>query len=181
MKVSLADLSSLQRKVEIRVNQLQEKVLDIWGTNVSNIEIAYDLHTIRLGGQAVVKKHTYKMRLHPAALLKYKDQYINDIVVHEYAHLVQLKLYPNSKPHGREWKQIMRFLGADPNRCHKFNLDKALEEFGAGKQSQRRKRKTFTYKCNCNEYQLSSIRHNRVVSGKQTYFCKKCKQTLELK
>ena len=47
-----------------------------------------------------------------------------DTVLHEIAHIVARKQYPDLKisVHGPEWKQIARELGAKPERCHSMRL-----------------------------------------------------------
>lgn len=43
------------------------------------------------------------------------------LVIHEACHVVQRYLYPYSKPHGHEWKRLMRRCGLTPERCHSIN------------------------------------------------------------
>ena len=100
------------------------------------------------------------------------EHLINHTVPHEVAHIVQ---YNNPKwtrdrsintPHGHYWKLVMEQFGVEADRCHDLPLPNA------------RQKKTFKYTCGCREFDLTSIRHNRIVSGKKTYSCKKCKGTL---
>lgn len=174
----MKNLDTMKAVVLKKVEMLQAQAEKVYGCRVPNVQIKYDLNTIRLGGQAVTNPHTnlFKMRLHPAALAYYGEEYVERTVVHEFAHLVQRQNYPMSKPHGKEWKSVMRNLGVEPSRCHSYDLEKALK--ACGSKPTGRKVKTFTYKCNCQEHQLTAIRHNRVVKGTQTYHCKKCKTTL---
>jgi len=177
-----ATLESLKNQVSEKIESLQRKVEKKYGKRVQNLTIKYDLKTTRLGGQACYRpisgEHT--LRFHPAALAEYKNEYIEGTVVHEFAHAVQSEFYDyRTKPHGNEWKSVMCFFGKNPKRCHSMNLVEAIKKHSsvtgikAG-----RKVKRYTYKCNCQTHELTVIRHNRVVRGEQSYFCKKCKQTV---
>jgi len=74
---------------------------------------------------------------------------------------------PNIRPHGHEWQPIMRQRGAEPTRCHDYDVS-GLDA---------RRLKYFDYHCSCMRHQLSSIRHNKVAKG-QRYLCKRCGEPL---
>lgn len=94
--------------------------------------------------------------------------FINRTVPHEVAHMVAFQVFgPGIRPHGDEWKAVMALFGADDSRCHNYDLSKVKT----------RQYRRFTYQCNCRSHQLTSIRHNRVLSGYR-YVCKTCKQQL---
>ncbi|WP_457668721.1 SprT family zinc-dependent metalloprotease [Thiolapillus sp.] len=92
---------------------------------------------------------------------------------HEVAHYIMDCLHPRKdiKPHGREWRDLMRAYGLEPTRCHDYDLDKV---------PQRRQRR-FTYTCACREHELSATRHNRVQYGKMEYRCTRCGESLRFK
>lgn len=90
------------------------------------------------------------------------DEFMKETVVHEIAHLVARNVYgANIKPHGVEWKTVMRKLGYEPETTHTMECASA------------RQGSTYKYKCNCDEWDFTSIRHNRVLDGKK-YSCPKC-------
>lgn len=179
----MTKLSSLKNLVQERIETLQDFVVKEFGNRVPNLIIEYSLKSVRLAGSAtfsLVGGSKFKMKLHEAALLEYQQEYIDRTVVHEFAHLVQGQYFPHSKPHGVEWKAIMRFLGNDPSRCHEMNLSKALENFGIVKQK-RRKQKRYVYECDCRIHTITSTRHNKIRKGLSTYSCRNCGQTITLK
>jgi SprT protein len=105
-------------------------------------------------------------------LYRHNEKEFHDHTIpHEVAHYIQHEVYgygKNIKPHGKEWKYVMQtVLGVKATRCHSMDI------------SVSKTRKTFDYKCGCQTYQLTSIRHNKIRKG-TTYSCKKCRQQLKL-
>ncbi len=96
------------------------------------------------------------------------QDFLQRTIPHEVAHLVAYQVHGiRIKPHGNEWKSIMELFAADSSRCHSYDVSKLKT----------RQYRRFLYQCSCRSHQLSSIRHNRVISG-QRYVCKQCKQQL---
>jgi len=113
------------------------------------------------------------LRWHLEAAEKYTEDYIESTVPHEVAHYVVHLLtmagrYGARKvqPHGREWREVMGLSGADPARCHSYDLTPA-----------RRTRK-FQYQCSCRVYELGAVRHGRIMRGDNNYFCPTCRTRL---
>lgn len=97
-------------------------------------------------------------------------------VQHEVAHWIDKEVYgyqrtPSGRRviHGRTWKRIMvNVYGLDPDRCHTFDVSNV-------KARTRVVSRAFTYSCPCNTtFNLTSVRHNKIVSGKMHYTCNKC-------
>lgn len=95
-------------------------------------------------------------------------QSIEDTAAHEVAHLVAYRLY-GDRGHGYAWKRVMRNLGRAPERCVP---NKVVDVPPA------RKVKTFKYVCKCRSWDLTSIRHNRILKGR-TYSCPDCRTKLQ--
>ena len=94
--------------------------------------------------------------------------FLKRTVPHEVAHMVAYQVFGTAiRPHGKEWKSVMAVFGADDARCHDYDLSNIRT----------RQYRRFSYQCNCRSHQLTSIRHNRVLSGYR-YVCKSCKQQL---
>jgi len=89
-------------------------------------------------------------------------------VPHETAHFLAYRLHGRGiRPHGLEWQAIMRRLGADPTRCHDYDI----EGLSA------RRLSYFDYHCDCRDHRLSTIRHNKVRRG-TSYLCRQCGTSL---
>ena len=95
-------------------------------------------------------------------------------VIHEVAHLVTNRLFPNAKPHGREWKYVMRKLGAIPSRCHRYNVASIKET--------RVPTKKYIYTCMCSEgkkeHLIGGQRHNNIVAGRKVFTCNACRERI---
>lgn len=94
----------------------------------------------------------------------------DNTVIHECAHLVTRALFPDASGHGREFKMVMRALGGDGNRCHSYDVSSVKVV----------KTKTrFVYSCSCKMHQVTAHVHKATVSGKTTYRCKKCRDSIK--
>ena len=96
-----------------------------------------------------------------------REHFLLSTVPHEVAHIIQRRLYPCSKPHGIEWRAVMRKLGiSNPSRCHSYAVTPAKIH------------KKFEYKCLCHEPHLVGKKiHSNIQSGAR-YTCRKCKTVL---
>ena len=118
---------------------------------------------IRAGRLCLVRYNLGLLQRHP-------EDFLTATVPHETAHLVTVRLFGTGvKPHGREWRAVMRLFGAEPRRCHDYDVE--------GLQAHRIRR--FRYHCGCRSHLLTSIRHNRILDG-QVYLCRGCGHPLEL-
>ena len=161
-------------------DQIRNKVKELCAkANVPFIEPEFDLRG-RDAGQVV----TYDGDLSRARirfnlpLAEMNDNFIDRTPVHEVAHYVDYyrngcktrrSANGNRDMHGKYWKAIMRELGAqDEKRCHSY---KGVERS--------RKYKMFAYACHAGHYyELTSIRHNKVLKGTMSYVCRECKSKL---
>ena len=63
------------------------------------------------------------MRLNPWLLLRHGEEFIDQTVPHEIAHWLIFCLYGReARPHGAQWRQLMELFGAEPRRCHDYDL-----------------------------------------------------------
>jgi SprT protein len=111
-----------------------------------------------------------QIRFNPWLFAKYpKDSYDNTIP-HEVAHYISDYLYnlKNIKPHGKEWKAIMRDFGAEPNVTGNYTLEGIPVK----------KIKRYDYQCACRQVALTVYRHRKIIQGVQQYCCRDCKQIL---
>lgn len=105
------------------------------------------------------------------------DDFIKQTVPHEVAHAVCGALFATAsygKPHGHCWKNVMRWLGADPERCHDYNVKNA-----------RAYNKTkYLWGCRCGCHVVGPVKHKKMFAS-QTLFkqfryrCSRCKNPVE--
>ena len=98
-------------------------------------------------------------------------QFIQRTPVHEVAHILTRQKYgARAQSHGREWKYVMsNIFGKTPDRCHSYDMSDVPTK----------KLNRYPYKCSCQTFELTTIRHNRIVRGEQIYRCPKCRSILK--
>ena len=107
-----------------------------------------------------------EIRLNPVLLLENQQAFIDEVVPHELAHLLVWKYFGRVPPHGKEWQWMMEsVLGVAARRTHQFELASV-------------RTRTFPYRCQCQQHQLTVRRHNRVLRGEATYRCVRCGDVL---
>jgi SprT protein len=126
-----------------------------------NPVVLFDLQG-RIAGQAW---GNYKIRLNIDLLVHNWEEFMQDTIPHEVAHLVQKVLYPYDKSHGRGWKSIMRGFGCNPKRTH--NMDLSCTKV-------RRQARVEASCAHCGkEIKLTTTRAKRLMNGRR-YFHPAC-------
>ena len=152
----------IKRNIERKVAICIKKANDFF-------DIALSLPTIKMNqrgrsaGTAYLQKHEVRFNIY--MYHQSPEEFVNNVVPHEVAHLVVFYLYGiNARPHGKEWQNIMiNLYGVEPARTHRFDPKPPS--------------KTFSYQCDCQQHQLSVRRHNRIKKGGQ-YICRECRSIL---
>lgn len=165
--------AQLQQVVEAKVEEVRAKFTAQYGSqylrNIPFPVVKYDLGG-SMAGQAI---DIDTVRLNPVLLLENRNQMIHQTLPHEICHLIQHYYAPRSSAHGIEWQRLMRAIGLNPHRCHDMDTTNAVQMTG-------RKKRKFQYKCSCSDdIVVSSVRHNRMSRGTQTYHCTSCKENIE--
>ena len=110
-----------------------------------------------------------ELRFNPVLLQENQQHFITHTVPHEVAHLLVYQLYGRTKPHGKEWQQIMnQIFDLTAKTTHQYDVSNV-------------KGKTFTYACQCTDHQLTIRRHNKIIRDNIKYICRLCKQSLTIK
>lgn len=101
-------------------------------------------------------------------LLENHPEKVIETLKHEIGHAVVLNRYGKrrTKPHGREWKSVMRELGVDnPEACHSLQLTE------------------YSYLVRCTnpdcDVELGRHRKSRLVKKPQLYVCNECGDKFE--
>ena len=99
------------------------------------------------------------VELHTELLVPGREEHRDQTLLHETAHLIVFVLYPESlrrhsriKPHGREWKIVMRKLGVSADRCSDHDF---IRETNA-------KKAKLTYACQCCEFEFPAQRRWKI-------------------
>ena len=177
----ISPLSAEQRKKVIRQTQAYiRQAADLFGIKDEAIEISFNLkgrsagmYRVKYGKGLILNRQLREIRYNPYIFSKYFTDNYSTTIPHEVAHYVTDIIYglKNIKPHGKEWKAVMHAFGADASVTANYDL--------AG--IPLKKLSVFTYRCDCREHQLSSIRHNKITKRRYQYYCNNCKQKLHYK
>lgn len=170
--------------IGMRLLELQEIVEDKFGEySYPECDISYDLDSSRTLGRHSMSYaadgYHHLIELNPKLLNEYGHEYIENVFVHEYAHAVVETFYgpcfennfKKPRPHGKEFKEVCRWFGIDGSATSSlFNNSKTMKK--------RRSTKRWLYACGCQDFKLSTLRHNKMTKGIAKYSCKKCKEQL---
>lgn len=151
-----------------RTCELLRQVSDGLDIRMPVAEIRFDLRGRTAGQVRFCRGQPWVIRYNPVLLRENTDDFLTQTVPHEVAHLIAFACHgPRIRPHGPEWRAVMKYLGAEPQRCHRFDVTGVAS----------RRLREFEYHCGCRNHVLSSIRHNRVLAG-YTYLCRRCSAPL---
>jgi len=164
--------SALQSQVRDATHTCIRRACSLYKRAFNDIPVLFDLRG-RAAGMYRVHGRERLIRYNPWLFARYFEDNLNSTVPHEVAHYITDVLYgiKRVRPHGAEWRAIITALGAKPEVTGRYDL--------TGIPTRRQQR--HTYHCNCTTHQLSSVRHNRILSGKTHYYCRFCKSPLHRK
>lgn len=156
------------RELERRASEDTHRLLGIaashFGLKIAVHDIRFDLRGKAAGQVRILSGHICLVRYNAELLVRHTTTFLAQTVPHETAHVVVFHLHgPHPRPHGHEWRAVMRLFGAKPERCHGFDVGDL----------QTRRLRHYHYRCRCRAHSLSSIRHNRAQAG-QVYLCRYC-------
>jgi len=154
-----------QRQIIRTARHYIDRAADHFGVDLPTIPMHFDIRG-RAAGMYCVRRRERFIRFNPYLFAKYFEPSLHDTVPHEVAHYVTDVLHglKNIRPHGDEWRSVMRVFGAEPKAVGDFDLD------GVPVRRQRR----FSYVCGCRGHALSACRHYRIQRGQARYFCRDC-------
>lgn len=154
-----------QELVIKETNHFIKSAADYYNRTFKEIPVLFDL-TGRAAGMYRVKAGQRVIRYNPYVFAKYYDDNFNETIPHEVAHYVTDILYGlrKTRAHGNEWKSVMAVFGVAANRTANYDLTGLPV----------RKFKTYVYHCGCQNFELTSRRHNKVLKGTGHYMCQDC-------
>ena len=159
----------LRKRVEQKIRDCVQKLML---RRIMNLDVLFVMPEIRYTVKGVVAGfafcHSNMINFNWQLLKNNADEFIEQTVPHELAHILVFELFAGKrKPHGMEWRGIMRGMGAIPKRTHNYEVAKCYTIL-----------RNFVYACKCQEYNFTIIRHRRAEKGTK-YSCRKCHTVLE--
>ena len=164
---SIKPISSRQESIVLSTTDNYISIAsEIFAQALQPIPVMFNLRG-RAAGMYRVSNNERVIRYNPYIFSKYFDDNLQTTVPHEVAHYVVDMLYGVNrvKPHGPEWREVMLLFKAEPRATGNYDL--------TGIPVRRQKR--YDYKCKCKTHQISTVRHNKIMSGSAVYLCRSCK------
>lgn len=158
----MSDLRILKMQVQRRLKRDLETANRFFHTEFQMPTVSYAVRGLKAG---VAYLQRNEVRFNPILLQENGQDFVNQVVPHELAHILVYQRFGQVAPHGREWKMVMEtVLGVPAEIYHCFNTQNAAQQF--------------EYRCDCQIHHLSVRRHNAIVRGQKSYFCKRCHRPL---
>ncbi|MFP4560053.1 MAG: SprT-like domain-containing protein [Thiohalorhabdus sp.] len=160
-------VDALQQRVRTLVEERLTQAERHFARKIPRPEIRFDL-TGKTAGQA--ERGGAFVRFNTVLLRENPEDFLARTVPHEVAHVVVARVYgPATRPHGREWKAVMRDLfGADPTRCHQYDVTNAA----------RRTQAHYPLACGCMTHHVTARLVAQVVRNPGSRICRKCREPL---
>lgn len=153
------------QQIRDRVEECYQKAEAFYGIKIPRAKISFNLRGTTAGQFFGWPRN--ELKFNKGLLVDNFDFFMRDTVPHEVAHAVQRWQDKTrgycSKPHGREWKDIMiRVYGLPPRVTHRMDTSKTAM-----------RRNAFSYFCvDCSKtFELGSVRHKRIVQTPGRYRC----------
>ena len=147
--------AEMKAKVEAKLRECIATAERKYNTTIKFPTVRYDLRGTTAGW---AQYSTWSVNFNAVLMVENFESFLEDTVPHEIAHLITDQVYPEAhqrgaptitrtgkfrrgkrSPHGDEWKSVMRVLGADPSRCHSYDVSNARV----------REKVSYDYKCDC--------------------------------
>lgn len=152
-----------------RTRSYIDQATKLFGRTFDPVPVLFNLKGKTPGMYRIVGDRR-EIRYNPWLFSKFPDDSLANTVPHEVAHYIVEQIYGRRvRPHGPEWKQLMRAFGAEPSRTCNYDLEGIAC----------RRYKLYTYFCSCREHQLTSRRHNQVLRSLRQYLCRDCHSLLK--
>jgi len=169
-----------QQKVIAQTQDYIKQARELFDLKNKAVDITFNLkgrcagmYRIRPRKGRIFSQQHREIRYNPFIFAKYFTDNYETTIPHEVAHYVTDIIYglKNIKPHGKEWQAVMAAFDADASVTADYDLS------GIPLKQQT----LFSYRCDCREHQLTSIRHNKIKKRRARYYCNACKQLLHYK
>lgn len=166
----------MNNESKVNTQEMLQEVLDLvaekfdqdLSTLVSLLTFNFDFKSTRALGRCKLK-HGNAYQIDINFLLQSDVKEMRDTLIHEVAHaIVAMQNTVRVKPHGREWKAVMRKLGGNPSATAATGL---LNEYRLAKAK-------YVVKCGCTEHSVGKKRYEKVKGGYTGLKCNKCGESV---
>lgn len=148
--------------LQAQLTRLVERACDAFDHTFTTPQMLFDQRGTSAGS---ARLQSQVLRLNPVLLVAHPDEFSQQILPHELAHLLVHQLYGKVAPHGKQWQHMMlKVFGVMPERTHKLDVSKVQGE-------------QFLYRCGCQQHALTIRRHNKILRG-ASYRCRQCGEAL---
>jgi SprT protein len=113
------------------------------------VKVGYNRRLSTTLGRALYNESRIELNPH---LLKTHREHLFETLAHELAHLVVHWRYPTAKPHGREFRTLMRAMNLSPKATHNLPVDHLRR---------RRGKYIYLHRCSDCNYRFSARRTRR--------------------
>ena len=147
-----------------------DQAIALFDFPLPHIPVLFDLRG-RAAGMYRLRGGNREIRYNPWIFARYFDSNMQDTIPHEVSHYVVEMIFgrKNIKPHGDEWRNVMRAFGCEPRATCNYDLSDIPQ----------RRIKRFSYRCRCSSHELTTYRHNKVLRGSQQYLCRRCGEMIQ--
>ena len=161
--------ASQRKEVVDQTHHYIDLAASLLDRDFSPIPVLFDLSG-KCAGMYRVSNQKKVIRYNPYIFVKYYEDSLDNTVPHEVAHYISDCVYGRRriKPHGPQWKSIMRAFGKPPTVTSRYDLTGIPT-----RQYQR-----LPYHCACQSFELTIHRHKKIQNRQRQYFCRQCKAEL---
>lgn len=169
--------AALKARVTAKINECVTKINTKHNINMPTVHVRYDINSGRLGGEARLYENT--VRVNPVFLNAHTEEYINQTIPHEVAHLGVHQVYRVGRgqvvdAHGHQWKNMMvNVLGIPADRCHSMTVPEGVR---VGKPKPK-----YNYTCSgCNAVVVVGPKHHAKIQAGHHMWHKSCGSSTRL-
>lgn len=161
--------------IEEHIKELKKRARKIFKIKKKKLkcEIKYDLNSRRtLGMFCKIGKEKY-FRFNKKIIEINKEKYLS-VVEHEFGHLIVSIIHKKEKvlPHGKEWKEVMRALGAKEIGATTKEFKEEVKEAYKGN--------LIECECKCQKHYLTKAKVNKMVLENVKFKCVKCDKEVKV-
>jgi SprT protein len=162
-------LTDCQRHTILQlVDALYHKAAQHFSCHAEACAVSFKLRG-RAAGQWRLRDGVESLHFNERLFCTDPTEHMPDTVAHEVAHSVVYRCHGRKgvRPHGREWREVMAYLGFQPRVTHASSAQTLVQALDH-----------HLYRCACRSHALGPRQHRKVCNGQRDYRCRLCGHTL---